>query len=165
MLTADENDWGLGPGIADDGKRFGHGGANEGFRCQLQAFIEGGKGAAIMTNSDRGGELASEVLFTIAMEYGWPGFEPTVKTVAELDEAAYEAVAGRYEVPGFGVIPVEYVDGRLWADVPGEGRLELLPESETQFFTRDGGSRVRFVREGGGIVAFEAGGMRGEKIE
>lgn len=165
MLTADENDWGLGPDIMGGGESFGHGGANEGFRCQFVAFIEDGKGAVIMTNSDNGGELASEVLLTIAMEYGWSGFEQTEKVVADLDPAAYEAVVGSYEIPGFGVIPIEYVDGRLWADVPGQGKIELLPESETDFFTRDGGPGITFVRDGSKVVAFEAGGTRAEKIE
>ncbi|MCK7477010.1 MAG: beta-lactamase family protein [Candidatus Moduliflexus flocculans] len=38
---------------------FGHGGSNEGFRCQMTAFIADGHGAVIMTNADGGGRLAS----------------------------------------------------------------------------------------------------------
>ncbi len=33
--------------------------------------VEGGKGAIIMTNGDRGSELAREILYAIAAEYGW----------------------------------------------------------------------------------------------
>lgn len=164
MLTPDDNDWGLGPGITGGGERFGHGGANAGFRCQFVAFIEGGKGAVIMTNSDNGGDLASEVLFTIAIEYGWSGFEVTEKVVADLDPRAYEALVGRYDMGGMS-IPIEYENGRLWADVPGQGKFELLPESETEFFTRDGGPGITFVREGGKVVAFEVAGRRAEKVE
>ena len=47
---------GLGPFVGGEGssRRFGHGGGNEGFKCQLVAYTETGQGAAIMTNSDNG---------------------------------------------------------------------------------------------------------------
>ncbi|MGH9201839.1 MAG: hypothetical protein ACRD2A_11460, partial [Vicinamibacterales bacterium] len=61
--------YGLGFGL--DADEFGHGGANEGFRCTLVAYKDG-RGAAVMTNGDRGGELAREILQAISAEYGWP---------------------------------------------------------------------------------------------
>ena len=70
---------GLGFGLSSPGEgdaRFGHGGSNHGFKCQLQAFVEGGQGAAIMTNGDMGSALAQEVLYAIAAEYGWDGVGP-----------------------------------------------------------------------------------------
>jgi CubicO group peptidase (beta-lactamase class C family) len=74
MLTPGMNNHGLGPGISEDGLRFGHGGANEGFRCEFMAFTEGGNGVVVMTNSDNGGKLAHEIILSIAEGYGWPGF-------------------------------------------------------------------------------------------
>jgi CubicO group peptidase (beta-lactamase class C family) len=87
MLTPGLNGWGLGLGIEGeaDSARFGHGGSNEGFRCQLVAFREGGKGAAVMTNSDNGDALAQEILLSIARAYGWPGIEPTRKKLVDVD--------------------------------------------------------------------------------
>jgi CubicO group peptidase (beta-lactamase class C family) len=164
MLAPDENDWGLGPSIMEGGERFGHGGANEGFRCQLVAFIDGGRGAVIMTNSDSGGDLASEVLFNIGIVYGWSGFEVTEKVVADLNPQAYEAVVGLYDMQGTR-IPLEYENGSLWAYIPGQDKVELLPESETEFFTRDGGPGITFVLEDGAVVAFEVQGTRADKIE
>lgn len=76
MLTPGMNNHGLGPGISEDDLRFGHGGANEGFRCELMAFAEGGNGVVVMTNSDNGGRLAHEIILSIAEGYGWPGFAP-----------------------------------------------------------------------------------------
>ena len=74
MLTPGMNNHGLGPGISEDGLHFGHGGANEGFRCEFMAFTEGGNGVVVMTNSDNGGKLAHEIILSIAEGYGWPGF-------------------------------------------------------------------------------------------
>ena len=76
MLTPGMNNHGLGPGISEDGLRFGHGGANEGFRCEFMAFAEGGNGVVVMTNSDNGGKLAHEIILSIAEGYGWRGFAP-----------------------------------------------------------------------------------------
>jgi len=165
MLTPDMEGHGLGPAIQGGGARFGHGGSNEGFRCTFTAFIEDGSGAVIMTNSDTGGALTGEILLNIALEYGWPGFEQDERTVAELEPAVYEELAGRYNIPGAGIVTIEYVDGRLWAEADFVPRAELLPESETVFFARDDGQRLTFVKEDGRVVAFVVQGTRAAKIE
>ncbi len=79
LLTPDDFGHGLGPGIQADIGFFGHGGANEGFRCNLTAQLDGGQGLVVMTNSDSGGTLAREILLSVAREYGWDGIGPTVK--------------------------------------------------------------------------------------
>jgi CubicO group peptidase (beta-lactamase class C family) len=165
MLRPDMDNQGLGPAIQGSGRRFGHGGSNEGFRCGFTAFIEGGNGAVIMTNSDNGGALMQEILTNIGLEYGWPGFEQDERSLVELEPAVYEELAGRYDFPGAGVVTVEYVDGRLWAEAQFLPRVELVPESETRFFMRSDGTRVTFVREDGRVVAAVAEGRRAEKIE
>jgi len=38
-----------------------------------------------MTNSDNGGQLANEILRTIAHEYGWPDFQPSERTITKAD--------------------------------------------------------------------------------
>lgn len=74
MLTPDANGRGLGPVMEGEGPSlsFGHGGASEGFRCQLVAYVRRGQGAVIMTNSDKGRVLIEEVLRAIAAAYRWP---------------------------------------------------------------------------------------------
>ncbi len=81
MLTPQKADFGLGPGLGGSGSgfHFGHGGANEGFRCQLIYFPETGQGAAVMTNGDGGSELAQEILLAVASEYGWSDYLPREK--------------------------------------------------------------------------------------
>ncbi|NIO29698.1 MAG: serine hydrolase [Candidatus Latescibacteria bacterium] len=53
---------------------FSHSGGNVGFRCRLVASTDGGKGAAVMTNSDNGGALMVELLQSIAFEYQWKDY-------------------------------------------------------------------------------------------
>ena len=77
MLTVQIGSYGLGPGVqgSGDSLSFSHGGANEGFRCFLYAYAETGQGVVIMTNSDNGGQVARELLGSIARTYGWPDFQ------------------------------------------------------------------------------------------
>jgi len=54
-----------------EGWYFEHGGSNWGFQCELIAHRAKGYGAAIMTNGDNGGALATEIIDRIAHAYGW----------------------------------------------------------------------------------------------
>jgi CubicO group peptidase (beta-lactamase class C family) len=87
MLTPGMNDWGLGPQLGGKpGHRyFTHGGANEGYRCQLVAYNEG-DGVVVMTNGDGGGQLAMEIVRGVAHEYGWPDFQSEPHTLAKVDQ-------------------------------------------------------------------------------
>ena len=70
--------WGM--GLATGGtpahRYFWHSGSNAGFKSMLFAYNEG-EGAVVMTNSDSGEKLASNLMRTIAYEYGWPDFGRT----------------------------------------------------------------------------------------
>ena len=71
MTAMQKGTYGLGLSLEGAGPSaaFGHGGSNAGFKCGMTAFVEGGRGAVVMTNGDQGGRLASEILRTIAAEY------------------------------------------------------------------------------------------------
>ena len=164
MLQPGMNDHGLGPSISGD--RFGHGGSNAGFRCRLTAFIEGGRGAVVMTNSDNGSRIAREILITIFDEYGWEGFEPEEKVVITLEPAQYEALAGTYRLEEIEeLVEITHADGKLMVVSPGSGEAqELLAESDTEFFLPEDGTPVRFIIEGGTVTGVVVAGIRGEKI-
>ncbi|MFP2905489.1 serine hydrolase [Pyxidicoccus sp. 3LFB2] len=75
MLTKQSEGFGLGFELGS-GDRFGHGGSNEGFQCNLIAFADSGSGVAIMTNSDSGYLLIDRLAASVAAEYGWKSFVP-----------------------------------------------------------------------------------------
>jgi len=54
-----------------EGWYFTHSGGNWGFQCDLYAHRLKGYGVAIMTNSDSGGYLISEIRRRVALAYGW----------------------------------------------------------------------------------------------
>ena len=135
MTTAEKDGYGLGLSLQGRGPSatFGHGGSNEGFRCQMAAFIESGRGVVVMTNGDQGSRLAMEIFRSVAREYGWPAFQSRQKTVARIDPALLAPLAGRYELRPGKTIEVVLEAGKLIA-VDGEERIELYPESATRFF-------------------------------
>lgn len=53
---------------------FGHGGANDGYRCVMLAHKTAGVGVVIMTNSDKGENLLNKVIDLTAETYSWPGY-------------------------------------------------------------------------------------------
>jgi len=77
MLTIEKGVFGLGITVQGEGskRRFGHGGANEGYRCEMLGFPATGQGLVIMTNSDTGGAMFAEVIKAAAEAYAWPSLE------------------------------------------------------------------------------------------
>jgi hypothetical protein len=159
MLTEQAEGIGLGLFLWDKGKdfRFMHGGSNEGFRCVLIAYPEKGQGAAIMINSDYGGNLMSELLRSLSTEYGWKHFRPEEKAVAEISPVIYEEYAGTYQVTPSRKIEIIREEKRLFAEpifvIPsGDTRCEIFPESETVFFLTEASQKITFTRDEKGKV-------------
>ena len=157
MLTPQKGGSGLGFGVGNDGSklRFGHGGANEGFRCNLQAYAESGQGFAIMTNSDSGDLLASEYVRAIAKEYNWPDFQPIERSLGKADPAVFSAYAGTYEISNVDKFTVTTKDSKLYvkAEALGPEAEQLFPESETKFFTVSRDFTFEFQRDEKGLVS------------
>jgi len=151
LLTVQNGEWGLGLHLngKGDASRFSHGGANEGFRCLMIAYNQTGQGAVVMTNSDNGA-LISELVFAVAKEYGWADYAPTERTLTTLDPLVYDSYAGEYDISPSFKLTVTREGDKLFASGPGQ-RFELLPESETLFFTLLGLS-LEFVKDAEGKI-------------
>jgi len=97
MVTRQFGDSGLGPALEGQGAstRFGHGGVDEGFEASMIAYVHFGQGAVVMTNGNRGVQLAQEVVRSIAKEYAWLDYLPKEREVARVDPKIYEAYVRR----------------------------------------------------------------------
>jgi len=158
MLTPQLNNHGIGPGVGGSGDSitFGHGGGNEGFRCNLRAFTKLGQGVAIMTNSDRGGELMSEILRSFSKVYNWDRYKPEVKTIVSLDDEELSKLTGQYSWTFQGqdliveiTVEENHIEGvQLWNDFS----FEMHPESATRFFNKDDGAEFEFLLDENNVV-------------
>ena len=146
MLTRQKDNWGLGVSLSDTDHKllFGHGGANEGFRCSFEAYAGSGQGIVIMTNSDSGDPLVSEIERAVAKEYGWPDFQPKQRAVSRVDPQVFTPYVGHYQITAGEVIRIKLdltvKDGRLYLQAApfGTEPVEMFPESATEFFSKEG---------------------------
>lgn len=151
MLAPDEDNWGLGPGISEDGERFRHGGSNQGFRSTFTATIDGDDGVFVMTNSDAGSRLANEFAITVAAAYGWSGPRPAERVPVELPAEARERFVGTYVAAERDIeFEVELEERGLALTWRGE-RAVLWPSGDTTFFDVDDGREVRFSQAPDGM--------------
>ena len=151
MLTPDEDNWGLGPGISEDGERFRHGGSNPGFRSTFAAYINGDDGVFVMTNSDAGSRLANEIVITVAEAYRWSGPRTTERVPVDLPADVRERYAGTYVFAEMGIEFEVELDGRgLALTWPGFNAV-LWPLGGSIFFDVEDGREVRFLGEGDGV--------------
>jgi hypothetical protein len=167
MLTRGVGSHGLGPGIdgVADSLRFGHGGANEGFRAVFTGFATRGHGAVVMTNSDNGMAVAAEILQAVAREYGWPSFSPRVITPLAISAESMREYAGRYALPGRPiVVSIAVEDGRLMARQGDGPPIELVPTGANLFMPLRDAPPFRFERDGvEKVTSVVVGGMRLER--
>jgi CubicO group peptidase (beta-lactamase class C family) len=175
MMSRQFQDWGLGPAVEIRGNvvKFSHGGVDEGFEAFWVGYGDG-RGAAVMTNGDRGTALANEIIRSIAREYGWDDFKSVEREVAKVDPKIYEAYVGDYEFrinPQLTVVMSFSTEGgKLLAQQQGGPKREWLPSSEAEFFALTTGNTLRFVRDAGGrvtevVVSQPGGPFTGKKIK
>ena len=153
MVAVQAGGHGLGPSVAHAGEpsaRFEHGGVNEGFEALFVAYVERGEGAVVMTNASGGMALASEVMRSIAREYGWPDYLSPERVPVEVSASALERVAGLYENEDGSRVRFRVTRGRLWGE-NDVSTFELHPESEVAFFS-DAGLAYRFEPGEKGVV-------------
>jgi CubicO group peptidase (beta-lactamase class C family) len=134
---------------------FQHGGANEGFRSQYYASLEGGNGVVVMVNSDNG-SILQEVVNSVATAYTWKGFyEPEVKTAFSLQPAQLKAYEGRFKYRGARQLYVTITakDDRLGFLQEWDGqKVDFLPGSTIAFFSPDAGIEIKFIKADDGSV-------------
>jgi hypothetical protein len=156
LMTRGRGNWGLGVdlGPTDAPRQFGHTGANAGFQSAFIMYPDTCQGAVVMTNSDEGNWLMSEVMDAIGSAYGWPGQQaPAVQAAIPLTNDITQQFAGTYRLHDY---PTEKftiskkADGSLyWARVGHIGR-DLLPEARTRLFSPDSAMTLEVRNASGG---------------
>ena len=155
MLTPGMGHWGLGLQIggSDANPYFSHGGANEGFRNNFAAYEKNGEGVFVMTNGDNGGQIADEVMHSVANEYQWPDFKPTVRTAIHVDPKVLAGYAGTYELMKNFDLVVTVEDGKLMTQATGQEKVHVYAETDTRFFLTVVPAEIEFVKDDQGKVS------------
>jgi CubicO group peptidase (beta-lactamase class C family) len=137
MLTAGLGGWGLGLHIGRGRQQawFEHGGANEGYRCDLMAY-DVGDGAVIMTSGDNGGKLTEVLRRTIAHEYAWPDFQPKEHAVISVGPEQLELLTGSYQFEPNSFLTISRDGIHLLSQATGQEQTEIFAEREHEYFAK-----------------------------
>lgn len=163
MLTPGMDEWGLGPVSSEH--RFSHGGADEGFRARLEAWKEHPVAVVIMVNSDNG-SIITEIMLSIAKEYGLPGIEPEVRKFKETSAEDREPMNGIYHFVDMGdaTITTKEKGLEITADFLNEP-VFILPETDSTYFNRNNGNTFTFEKEDSKVIGVRVQGVYGTKKE
>ena len=75
----------------------------------------------------------------------------------EVDPASFDAFVGRYQLaPGF-VLEFSREEGRFYIQATNQPKIEVFPESETQFFAKAVDAKISFVGDADGAPDHAAG--------
>jgi Domain of unknown function (DUF3471) len=154
MLTAGMGNHGLGPSMGGSPSRpfFTHGGVDEGFEALLVGY-ETGDGAVVMTNARGGIQLAQEVMASIATEYGWPDFRPTMRASISVDPKVLATYVGTYEISPQFSITMTLEGNQLMTLATGQPKFPIFAESQTKFFLTIVDADVEFLTNDKGEVS------------
>jgi CubicO group peptidase (beta-lactamase class C family) len=154
MVEPKIGSWSLGMnvGVVNGKQWFSHSGDNTGYHGLLYGFVEGGRGAVVMVNSNNGPGLAREIMRSIAAEYGWSGFKPIRRQDFQPTSAELQEYAGTYRTGVSGTqFSVRHEDGRLLAGL-GSDMDGLSPIGKDIFQMETIGWIVEFLRDSRGTV-------------
>jgi len=137
MFTPGKEHFGLGPIIGKDSQHpyFLFSGGNAGFISVFAAY-QNGDGVAVLTNGEKGGTLASEVVRTVARVYGWPDFQPVRPHSMPVPPSSLDGLAGVYRDPSGSTVVATRSRNDLFLVRVGDqnGPQRLYARSKDQFF-------------------------------
>jgi CubicO group peptidase (beta-lactamase class C family) len=148
MYTPVKNDYAYGWGARTRSgrKQFGHGGGINGFVTQILRFPDQKVCVVVLCNmvTNNPAKVANGLA---AIALGDSYKVPVEHKLVKVDPKIYDAYAGRYRLGPDLFVNVIREGDRLLVEFPGQPRLEILPESETQFFVKNRDLQFNFVKD------------------
>lgn len=141
--------WGIGKKF--DRREISHGGGIYGFATQIARYPDDRVTVVVLSNIQAApaGEVAGNLA---AIVFGSAYEVPKERKIIALDQKILEKYVGEYQVGTNVVIAVTLEGGKLMGQLGGQGKFSLLPESETDFFSKDVNAQIVFVKDAQGQV-------------
>ena len=89
---------------------------------------------------------------------------PAERKTVNLDSKIYDAYAGQYEIAPNVVLNITKEDEKLMSQTTGQPKMELLPESEIEFFIKGFTAQFVFVRDETGRVTKLIINQEGQRV-
>jgi CubicO group peptidase (beta-lactamase class C family) len=153
MLTPVRNNYGYGFGVDKIFNRpmAGHNGGIEGFATSIIRFTDDRATFIVLSNNEaaRTTRVAADLA---AIAFGEKYEVPVERVVVKVDPKIYDSYVGEYELaPGF-VFTVTREGDHLMVQATGQGKTEIFPTSETNFFPKVVRADFTFVKDAEGRV-------------
>jgi CubicO group peptidase (beta-lactamase class C family) len=153
MYTPAKDNYAYGWTVATRGgrKEVGHGGGINGFATSIVRYPEQKVCVVVLCNvlPSNPGKVAHDLA---AIAFGDPYKVPEERKAVKLDLKLYDAYAGRYKIGPDDYLAVTREGDRLMVEPTGQSKLEILPESESQFFLKGVEAKLTFVKDEKGKV-------------
>ncbi len=162
MFTPFLQNYGYGWEITEvDGKKIAqHSGGIEGFVSHFTRFLTEDACLIILSNFDFA-PLSQVKQDLMAIRAGKPIVWPRERKAIHLAPEIFDRYCGDYEIAPNLILHVSRENNRFWAQVAGQRRIEILPESETRFFGRFIEAEAVFILDQEGkvseLVIYQAG--------
>ena len=158
MITPFKNDYALGlTSTLVNGRRvIAHGGGIDGFNTHLAYYPETRTVVIVLSN------VNGTVPGTMAAQLGALTHSDSVTLTSERKVIAVPAAtlaryAGAYELAPGTVMTITLEGDALMAQLTGQGRLPIFPQSETLFFLRVMDAQIEFTDDGSSLVLHQNG--------
>jgi CubicO group peptidase (beta-lactamase class C family) len=151
MTTPFKNDYafGLQVHIANGRKVIDHGGGIEGFNTTL-AYYPDDKLTIIVLGNLNGSapqEIASKLA---AVAHGEKVLMPAERKEVPVDPKLFNGYVGRYQLAPNFILTVTREGDELFTQATGQGKLQIFPESERDYFLKVVDAQITFVTDSNG---------------
>jgi len=153
MFTPFRGDYGYGWFIikAFDRRLITHGGTVNGFYAYISRYVDD-KVCIIVLSNIESAPVDKISLDLAAIVFGEKYEVPKIRTSIKVDSKIYNVYVGEYELAPNFIITVTKEDNHLFAQVTGQSKFELYPESEVKFYLKMVNAQITFVKNYKGEV-------------
>lgn len=150
MLKSKNTQKGMGLVVrsAGDSLNFTITSENDGFYSIIFCYPTQGQGVIVMTNSASGRFIAGNILRAVSKVYNWPDYKSKKKYINPTNAAVFDSLSGVYKFENSdNSLEVMRHQSALYVIFhPEENRIEILPTSDSGYFSAELGWPLVFKR-------------------
>ncbi len=151
LYTPVKNDYAYGWVIEphEGGRYIWHNGGIDGFSANLTRCPEHKTCVVVLSNFDDGqpDRIGRELM---SLLFGEEYRLPRVREVTKINTAVYESLVGRYQLSPAMILTITRDGDHLYAQLTRQPRLEVFPESESEFFYKAVDAQLAFAKDSAG---------------
>jgi hypothetical protein len=129
-----------------------HGGAWQGFTCDISRYVDDTVTVVVLTNLDEEHARPGQIAHAIAGLVNPALMPPPPKEHKEItvDPKLFDGYVGRYELAPDFALTVTREGDHLFTQATGQPKVEIFPESDRDYFLKVVDAQITFVTDNNG---------------